>query len=102
MGVREVESILASFGHRPSRVLGGKAAVWGRFSDEYAVLPLDASRHFEDVISVLVAARSLAAGSVCAVLAEPSERLAQALKDETEITKALGTLMRRPGPDLSG
>jgi hypothetical protein len=42
------------------------------------------------------------ASSVRVILAELSERLAQALKDEAEITKALGTLMRRPGSDPSG
>jgi hypothetical protein len=41
------------------------------------------------------------ASSVRVVLAELSERLAQALKDEAEITKALGTLMRRPDSDRS-
>src|SRR5438132_11730954 len=35
------------------------------------------------------------ASSVRVVLAELSERLAQALKDEAEITKALGTLIKR-------
>ncbi len=41
------------------------------------------------------------ASSVRVVLAELSDRLAQALKDEGEITKALGTLMKRPGSDRS-
>lgn len=39
------------------------------------------------------------ASSVRVVLGELSERLSQALKDEEELTKALGTLMNRTDPD---